>query len=145
MSVLNALTYIITSDYVRLNLQNCCYSVHIFDWCLSRFICSSQRKLPTSHELLTNFIRNGWTKVTSPWVVIELKTLVVIGTDCISTLYHLNWLLKTFTKINCWFFFFLEIFIWLLKTFIKINCWFFSLILEICLSAIYWQWGGDPY
>ena len=36
------------------------------------------RKPPTFHKSLTNFI-------TSPWVILELTTVVVIGSDCIVT------------------------------------------------------------
>ena len=46
---------------------------------------STCRKLPTCWKSLTNLITYGGIKYTSPWVWLELITLVVIGTDCTCT------------------------------------------------------------
>ena len=40
---------------------------------------------PTCRESLPNFITQSCIEYTSPWAAYELKTLVVIGTDCIGS------------------------------------------------------------
>jgi hypothetical protein len=53
---------------------------------------NAQRKSPTCHKSLTNFITYCCIEYTSSWAGFELTTLVVICTDCIN--YH------TITKIG---------------------------------------------
>jgi hypothetical protein len=44
---------------------------------------SNQRKSPTCHKSLTNFVTYCCIEYTSPWTEFELTTSVVIDTDCI--------------------------------------------------------------
>jgi hypothetical protein len=46
---------------------------------------STRRKPPTCPKSLTNFITQCCIKYTSPWSGFKLTTLLIIGTDCISS------------------------------------------------------------
>ena len=48
-------------------------------------IRNTRRKLPTCRKSLTNLITQCCIEYTSPWAGFYLPTLVVIGTDCISS------------------------------------------------------------
>jgi hypothetical protein len=64
----------------------------------------TQRKPPTCRKSLTNFITWCCIEYTSPWTGFELKSLVVIGTDCTSNCksnYHTITTMTT-PKVSVW-------------------------------------------
>jgi hypothetical protein len=67
-------------------------------YCGGQFYCQrNQRKPTTCCKSLTNFITVCCIEYTSPWMGFKLTTLVVIGTDCISSCKSNYHVIKTTT------------------------------------------------